>query len=457
MTDRELQNQITAQPSPKFINTNVQSPNNSTFEFLQQRIPQTTTGSTRAGGARYKQNYNHFTAYNEKLLQSRRSNTPFLEHTRRSEIGITDHLDMSLRSSVNNNQKKIAFEKLSQMGSSVHDSQLMSSYMNKTAHDLPTQLNKDQGLSMRQRKGSFIYRSSHQTRKLNQSQLSENLQKLRDQYQKVRNNKSHCKARTVKNDDHAVQELIRKYPPNVEVKVADWQQDQSGQQLFQEMASHQGQQPPKHVSTQPSPSAGKGRALQMIRKQSTASSRGGGFPLYQKNSMQGSPVNRSPELDNFSFQRRNTSPARASEKQISQTQMNSEKFQNSKKQMEQKLQLLKNKQKSSDIAQLCMKFEGQLQQELNEVHSKEVQMRIRQKDASSLVNFVQELDFATASVFPLIYAFKQKDLNQQVALGHTTSELYQIEKKDPKKILLLEYTKKALIRNNKKKREQKHA
>jgi len=31
--------------------------------------------------------------------------------------------------------------------------------------------------------------------------------------------------------------------------------------------------------------------------------------------------------------------------------------------------------------------------------------------------------------------------------------LYQIEKKDPKKILLLEYTKKALIRNNKKKRE----
>jgi len=86
--------------------------------------------------------------------------------------------------------------------------------------------------------------------------------------------------------------------------------------------------------------------------------------------------------------------------------MNSEKFQNSKKQMEQKLQLLKNKQKSSDIAQLCMKFEGQLQEELNEVHSKEVQMRIRQKDASSLVNFVQELDFATASVFPLIYAFK---------------------------------------------------
>lgn len=80
-------------------------------------------------------------------------------------------------------------------------------------------------------------------------------------------------------------------------------------------------------------------------------------------------------------------------------------------------------------------------------------MRIRQKDASSLINFVQELDFATASVFPLIYAFKQKDYNQQVALGHQTSEQYQIEKKDPKKILLLEYTKKALIRNNKKKRE----
>lgn len=48
---------------------------------------------------------------------------------------------------------------------------------------------------------------------------------------------------------------------------------------------------------------------------------------------------------------------------------------------------------------------------------KEVKMKMRHNDFVALVSFIRELDFATASAFPLIFAFKKKEHNQRILLG----------------------------------------
>ena len=110
----------------------------------------------------------------------------------------------------------------------------------------------------------------------------------------------------------------------------------------------------------------------------------------------------------------------------------------------------KNKNKSHNIAQLCVKVEDQLKDELARINSEQIIQKMKRRDYEQILNVMSELDESNPAGFPMLFSFKQKDLNQVIELGQQVAQENLEEKKFPKRLIQIEAMKKELRRYRRK-------
>ena len=62
-------------------------------------------------------------------------------------------------------------------------------------------------------------------------------------------------------------------------------------------------------------------------------------------------------------------------------------------------------------------------------------MKLKKREDQQIIQFIQELDFAEARGFPLLFAFKKKGLNQIVALEQQKALEYKQDMQDPTQVI----------------------
>ena len=92
-----------------------------------------------------------------------------------------------------------------------------------------------------------------------------------------------------------------------------------------------------------------------------------------------------------------------------------------------------NKTKTANISQLCLRVEGQLEEELALLRRNQVLNDIKQREFTQLSEILGDLEETQPSAFPMLLSYTVKEANQAMEYSHKVASEHVSEQRFPAK------------------------